>query len=228
LERPPQYPHGPHSQANRAKDVGAIAGHEGTATALTAWRGKRVALLLRGQAYRGSPMDKGHYTRALVTTCNASYSRLQEHAWRTLKDRVVSPLEAAGAAVAVVAAECSSAAGCKLAEVGLPRIFGERMLAVHTHCEAANQGESMRATLSTFRARMGGVPVASRYDLVLITRHDLNWALNITQWPQDLFARFHYLGRCMMRCGTPGPTTRTDVTADRGACHPVLGGTTRP
>ncbi len=196
----------------------------GSFTPAAAWDGVRVALLLRGQAYRGSPMDKRHYSHALVTSCNASYSRLQQHAWSTLRAHVVLPVEAAGGSVDVIATECSLADGCHLVEEGLPRLFGDRVVALQTRCHADNQGESMRATLDTFRRHVGGSVIVSRYDWILVTRHDLNWAHNITHWPApDLLHRFHFLGRCMMHCGTPDPAG-PGVSSERGACHPTLGG----
>ena len=194
-----------------------------TSPAPSVWHGTRVALVLRGQAYRGSHNDKRHYSRKLVTSCNATYWRLQEHAWSTLRAHVVWPVEAAGGTVDVIATECSSATGCHLVEEALPRLLGARVVALQTRCDTANQGENMRATLETFRSH-AGESITSRYDWILITRHDLNWVHNITQWPApQLLDRFHYLGRCMMRCGHPSPENH-DVTSDRGTCHAVLGG----
>ena len=192
-----------------------VVGGINSSSWLSAWR---VALLLRGQAFRGSPLDKRHYSHDFVTSCNASYSRIQEHAWSTLLEHVVLPLEEDGGTVDIVATECTNAEGCEIAEESLGRIFGSRMLGVKTNCTAANQGESMRATLTEFRSR-ALVPILE-YDLVLVTRHDLIWSRNITLWGAD-FSRLNFLARCMMRCGEE---SSADVTPDRGACHPILGG----
>ena len=193
----------------------------------------RVAIVLRGEAFRGSTMPKARFDERSVTSCNSTFSQLQLRAWASLRQHIVAPLEdTCGVQVEVFASECSTGR-CALM-YAFRELFSERnkrFVAAHTACKSSSQGESLRESLSLFEHRTE----PSQYDFVVLARHDAVWAVPITQWTFNA-SRFHFLSRCQLRCasagsnltsGRGGDTTRLPdgFSDDPRSCHPIHGGT---
>jgi hypothetical protein len=193
----------------------------------------RVAVVLRGEAFRGSTLPKARFDERFVTSCNRTFSQLQLRAWASLRQHIVVPLEdACNVKVDVFASECSTGV-CGLMHA-FWELFSERnkrLVAVQTACKSASQGESLRESLSLFERRSE----PSQYGFVVLARHDAVWAVPITHWTFNP-SRFHFLSRCQLRCVSAGGNLThglgSDTTGlpdgfsdDPRSCHPSHGGT---
>lgn len=184
---------------------------------------RRVAIVLRGEAFRGSTLPKARFDERLVTSCNVTFGQLQLRAWASLLSNVVRPLEdTCDVNVDLFAAECSG--GCPLMWAFRELFSGPRVVHIHTSCKSASQGESLRESLSLFERC--GEP--SRYVFIVLARHDALWAVPIAHWSLNA-SRFHFLSQCQLRCVTLGagdaaPWIPDGFSADPRLCHPSHGG----
>ena len=96
----------------------------------------------------------------------------------SLLTQVILPLERCGNIVEVTLTECSQARGCPLFRQ-VQALFGaHRIVANVTKCVSKNQIKGVRMTLGVFKS----VAAKRKYDLVIMTRHDIIWAQPITLW----------------------------------------------
>jgi len=168
--------------------------------------GARIALLLRGQAFRGPGADLDPSKMGLggpaglvahVVGCSPYADGDEQHeATQSLLDHIIKPLEQeCHNTVDVVLTECSAPHGCPRLQQVFQQLGG-RVVANRTACTIRDQGEGYRAALSLFKSRMR----FASYEIVLVTRHDVVWSRPITQWRSTNFSRVNFLGGCEPSC----------------------------
>ena len=180
----------------------------------------RVAIVLRGQAFRGA---------AVITSSGPSglggcspYAEISEQleATTSLRTQIIEPLERCAHPVDVYVTECSTGRGCPL----LPRLLStlregaagvERVVAVRSQCSSSGQAHNVRFALEAFKAATahrvppGVSPSAAvaSYSLIVLTRHDLVWTSPIVHWQHANFSRIGFLSGCepwrCTHCGGP-------------------------
>jgi hypothetical protein len=152
----------------------------------------RVAVLLRGQAFRTGGRQAGH---SGLWGCSTGARDAQINATQSLVDMITRPLrEVCENTVDVIVSEASGEDGpCPLTWKLKDAFAAEHLLAFEPQKDAGGQAESMRVALDLFKARAD----PASYDLILIVRHDLRWKLPIDAWhaPVD-FAKLNFFSRC--------------------------------
>lgn len=174
-----------------------------------------VALILRGQAFRGAASFASSGPSGL-RGCSP-YADLEEQieATQSLISNLIRPLESSpcGNSVKVFLSECSLRSGCPLVK-RLHDLLGKKVVASQTQCESANQPRNMRIALELFKMHAedgvsrrfrASLPstsasVITAYDLIIITRHDVLWRSPITLWSHANFSTMSFLGGCEPRC----------------------------
>ena len=158
----------------------------------------RVAVLLRGQAFRSGGRQAGH---SGLWGCATGARDAQMNATRSLIDMITRPLrEVQRNTVDVIVSEASGEDGpCPLTWKLKDAFAAEHLLAFEPQKDAGGQAESMRVALELFKARAD----PASYDLILIVRHDLRWKLPIDTWhaPVD-FAKLNFFSRCEPSSGS--------------------------
>merc|ERR1712093_305830 len=111
-------------------------------------------------------------------SCRSSAVANQVRATRSLISMIAMPLESLGNTIDVVLTDRR----CKLQPLYLT-LIGERRLRANQSIPSFGQRDNIRMTLNFFNQVSGGPStVASTYDLVLATRHDVIWEQPITTW----------------------------------------------
>lgn len=181
----------------------------------------RVALLLRGYAFRPPPVLQQGAAGTGGCSDLASAHAEQLEATQSLLAHIIEPLEACANTVEIIATECSRRTGCPLLAPLFASLGAHRFVTNLTACATpGGQPSSVRLTLDTFRAAalesstsgqlastatndtslMASRAIAERYSLVLVTRHDLIFRAPITQWSGLNASRFNFFGGCEPRC----------------------------
>ena len=195
----------------------------------------RVAILLRGQAFRGATSFEASGPSNLQGCSPYADLQVQIEATQSLKANIISPLEAlpCGNTVDIFLSECSVERGCPLV-ARLQRVLGRNIVASHTRCHSADQSKNVRMSLEFFKraaskrvARDASMAaVGNAYDLFILTRHDIVWTRPISAWSHANFSMINFLGGCEPRCagcekGTCKHCPATATTGSRYGGNPL-------
>ena len=195
----------------------------------------RVAILLRGQAFRGATSFEASGPSNLQGCSPYADLQVQIEATQSLKANIISPLEAlpCGNTVDIFLSECSVERGCPLV-ARLQRVLGRNIVASHTRCHSADQSKNVRMSLEFFKraaskrvARDASMAaVGDAYDLFILTRHDIVWTRPISAWSHANFSMINFLGGCEPRCagcekGTCKHCPATATTGSRYGGNPL-------
>lgn len=145
----------------------------------------RIALLIRGQAFRAgkTPCVKEKYDHQLNTTS-------------LLVSNVVRPLEEMGNKVDIIAADDRH---CSMMRDIRNLLGSHKILANPDISIAENQGISIRLLLEGFKSAVGGIESARQYDLIFVTRHDLEWKTHLYKTTAD-YSNLNFASRCEVEC----------------------------
>lgn len=159
----------------------------------------RVAVLLRGQPFRDG--------RRGGNTCVRSSTKAQRGATRSLMSKVVHPLLRRQNKVDLF----STSQQCSLMqEVEKILTVPGTTLKETTLAHLRNQGDNMKAAVDFLVHSVGSMEqVMTTYDLVIITRHDIEWYQRISRWPVADFCRFNFGSLC-----EPGANLRPSCVND--------------
>jgi hypothetical protein len=165
-----------------------------------------VAILLRGQAFRGRPTEFG---RSKELGCNRTdvVRELQLRQGREVVANLVEPLEQLGNRVDLIVTETSG--GCDL-DTELLAVYDannsgrSRIVASDLTTISSTQGEGVRQILDLFEGcvrhgqcvRESAAP-GNPYALIMVARHDITWERRITETspPADP-GKFNFLSKC--------------------------------
>jgi len=167
------------------KDSGKQAWQKAQRFALTANHlpsGGRVAVLMRGQSFRG---ENG--------ACDVNARDRQLDGTTSFVKNVLDPLNyELHNWIDVVAVDSSN---CKLTPQMIRLVDTNRVHGVG-HFDSETQGLAVQRSLQYFEERLGGAEEISKYQMVLIARTDLDWKnKNIIDWPGN-FSRFNFPDMC--------------------------------
>jgi len=140
----------------------------------------RIALLLRGQPFRsGLRFAEG---------CQNTAVDAQLRSTASLVRHIIEPLEGIGMQVEIftVLPRCSL-------NSQLQGILQEKRIVKALTRRTETQSENMRLMLDTFKRKAGK---AEKYNLVIVTRHDMRWHKSILRWPTANFTGFNFFSRC--------------------------------
>lgn len=166
------------------------------ATLVATFSGRRIALLLVGQAFRG--WNQG--------SCDGSAPSIHEQCdIATLYVKhVCEPLEALGATVEVLFTHpmCETRELRHNLSKTLKGAYGHRVVATRFvdsqgHGDGLAQAHNM-LTMHAVHQRLAKAKVRG-YDFVLQTRHDLAVTKPLSQWPSD-FSRLNFEQQCWVCC----------------------------
>jgi len=144
--------------------------------------GGRVAVLMRGQSFRG---ESG--------ACDTKAKDRQLDGISSFVNKVLDPLNyELNNEVDVIAVDSQS---CDLTTELMEVLNATRVHGLG-HVDSATQGLAVQRSLQYFEKRLGGAKAISKYNLVIISRFDLDWwGKSITTWPGD-FSRFNFPDMC--------------------------------
>lgn len=150
--------------------------------------GGKVAILFRGEVFHGHSMKPG------CVTSEPCYS-WSMGAIKSIRPKLVEPLEQRGNTVKMFFAECSSTKPCEKTRDMINELnsgHGIGIAAQETFI-SDTQGDCMSKSLMWFEDISGG---SDKYDLVVVTRPDLGFSMQIDEWPTANFAGFNFYGGC--------------------------------
>mmetsp|Transcript_48478 Transcript_48478/g.109124 ORF Transcript_48478/g.109124 Transcript_48478/m.109124 type:complete len:288 (-) Transcript_48478:53-916(-) len=143
----------------------------------------RVAVLLRGQVFREG-LRYGE-------SCKDEALENQQLATQSLVDKIVEPLEQRKNIVDIVFTYSS----CHLWKTIKEKLGERRVLGAYS-LDSDGQKANLAESLLFYHEVLGNeTAVAAKYDLILITRHDMVWESPISEWSAD-FCRFNFASRC--------------------------------
>jgi len=146
----------------------------------------RIAILVRGQAFRSEHLSK---------SCDLEWQNKQHEATDSFIRNIVEPLEHNGNKVDLFI--LNGDASCEAFLSLIPK-YGNRIASV-MEVETRNQGDNMRKTLNQFKHKVGNPDldqIAKQYDVVMIVRHDMIWKMNVARWPTVDFNKFNFFSEC--------------------------------
>lgn len=143
-------------------------------------RNGRCAVVLRGHSFREPQNHAKRWGISGVAGCELRAKEPQLQAIQSVLNNIVLPLEWGNNIVHVYWQESS---GKCTAIADAVHKYGRRIKAVDSTTISTSQSSSMRIALDLLR-RASPHSVA-RYDLILLTRHDLVWRTPIFRWNAD-------------------------------------------
>jgi len=144
----------------------------------------RIAILVRGQAFRSKHLAKG---------CDLNWQNVQHEATDSFIRNIVEPLEHSGNKVDLFILNGDTS--CEAFQSLIPK-YGDRIVSV-MEVETQNQGDNMRKTLNQFKDKVGSPDqIAKQYGVVMIVRHDTIWKMNVDSWPTVDFNKFNFFSLC--------------------------------
>eukprot|EP00747_Dinoflagellata_sp_TGD_P185537 gnl/TRDRNA2_/TRDRNA2_42111_c0_seq1.p1 gnl/TRDRNA2_/TRDRNA2_42111_c0~~gnl/TRDRNA2_/TRDRNA2_42111_c0_seq1.p1 ORF type:complete len:333 (+),score=12.84 gnl/TRDRNA2_/TRDRNA2_42111_c0_seq1:74-1072(+) len=153
----------------------------------------RIAIVLRGQAFRSGRRE----SPGCIDTPD-SIAR-QHNQTQSLLDNIILPLERSKNDVDLYIAESSQ---CPLTSKIVALLEGR--VKRHTTTHSDNQAHGMRLALDFFKLQRKDV----KYDLIMVTRLDIQWKEPIDKWPSANFGTFNLFSHCpsgiiakMVHCG---------------------------
>lgn len=144
----------------------------------------RVAMLLRGQAFRHRQYSHG---------CDVASVPVQLNCTESLMTHIVAPLEKNHNSVELFVVNGNSKDSCPSFDELLMPKFGNRVVSAKEY-ESPNQADNMNVVLQEFTANSG--QFANTYDLIIIVRHDDQWLTSISEWPTAEFDKFNLFSLC--------------------------------
>lgn len=145
-------------------------------------RRSRVALVLRGQAFRAG--------RTYGKPCVESHIPDQLRMTESVMDMIVLPLERASHTVDLYLVESSGCSGL-LGHIG--ELLGEQRVRLNESIESKNQADGMHRTLEAFNSQAGRPDL---YRVIIVTRFDVMFKSSIYKWPTVDFDAFNFFSRC--------------------------------
>lgn len=156
-------------------------------------KGKRFAIIFRGQSFRGVIPDGSHFGDR--RHCQTFVMNFQLNDTASVLENIVEPLEIAGNEVHVYVTDNPCALTPKISEV-----FGKRTVATE-YFAVEDQREGFMAALNLLNSKCGGSEnVQNYYDYVMVFRHDMLWKLPLPNWEVD-WRNFNFFTRCEERAG---------------------------
>jgi hypothetical protein len=165
----------------------------------------KVAILVRGQSYRG---EDG------VCSSDDFVKERQEYATSSFMEKILNPLR--NDLHNQVDIVVTDSADCKLTAGLVTMMGGSSVVQGVRQFDKTNQALSMQESIRSLEDVLGGVSAISKYDLVLIVRHDVRWGNEalITMWPAD-FSLFNFPDTC--------PPSQTDPECTSDIFHTMPG-----
>jgi hypothetical protein len=159
-------------------------------------RNGRIAILLRGQAFRHWDGAAGGHPPAGCDVGNPDVVAAQLHCTDSLLKNIVAPLEQNHNSVEFFILNGNSKENCHSFDQLLMPKFGHRVVSVREY-DSPDQAHNMKAVLNEFERSVGGHDIITkRYDLIIIARHDENWLTSISQWPTAEFGKLNLFSKC--------------------------------
>jgi len=153
----------------------------------------RVAILLRGQAFRQQWMN--HVDAR--SGCHDDSIPAQLKCTDSLLKHIVTPLERNFNTVEFFVVNGVDKSACPTFRNLLMPKFAKWGGAVAKEFDSKTQADNMRATLELFKDTVGGSDyIAKWYDLIIILRHDAEWLTSITEWPTAEFDKLNLFSLC--------------------------------
>jgi hypothetical protein len=151
-------------------------------------KGCRVAILLRGQTFRGGKDEEGHN----MQSCQQSAYEGQMKATKSLSQMIVTPLESQGHEVNIFFTD----ARCNLTEQLHPLWASSQRSVAGGTVNSTSQSHNVRLTLEMFKKSVDADAIAATYDLILMTRHDVVWMFPFNRWPVTDHSKFYFTAWC--------------------------------
>jgi hypothetical protein len=175
-------------------------------------RNARVAVLLRGEAFRLLPKWKQGSIIRQGKVCADELRQAQLEATQSLMENVVKPLEANGNSVDLYVIVHEE--NCTHTQSLLDKL-GRRTRATKI-CNSDSQYKNMRTALDFFkeqvREQFHVSNIMERYSLIMIARHDLVWEMPISELPEVNYGNFNFFSMCEKRPFTTFARMKNDST----------------
>lgn len=150
-------------------------------------RNGRIAILIRGQAFR--KYSNGQRFRGGVPPCLEEMTDDQINVSQSLLEKIIVPLQEQNNKVDVVITDSP----CKLTRK-INKLLGSVVLA-SKQFETSGQADDMAKAIDAFIEAHQGHEKLKEYDMIFITRHDIEWLMDIRQWEAD-FSKLNFFARC--------------------------------
>jgi len=166
--------------------------HRGSKSFASLPHGSRIAILFRGQVFRGSGMWGG--------ACNTSTEAVEKQLFMTKSalDKIVLPLEKASHTVDIYLFDSSN---CSMLEriVGLLGTKGDRPRVLFQQSFRGNsQSDSMNRTVKEFTLHD-----PEKYRVILMLRFDVTYKSYIYEWPTVNYGKFNFYSHCELHSEDP-------------------------
>jgi len=146
----------------------------------------RIAILLRGQAFRQGRRSPGCQTESIPAQLRCTDS---------LMKNIVGPLEHNRNKVEFFVVNGNRKNKCSAFDELLMPKLGNRVVSVKQY-DSHGQADNMYQILQTFSARQVEQNWSNRYGLIIIVRHDEEWTNSISEWPTADFHKLNLFSLC--------------------------------